>query len=185
MVSSFLFALILGGVVKVVQEGLRYFTVQSISLDIQQQSLLAMKWLTDELADGSLESLKVYSSPRGLIFGNPRGGDGALQTSHGTVLWRRFICYYVDQVGSDSVLIRKERALTVPAMAPPPVPSELKTASFRADSTQPRIVARYVSSLTADVSANPVKLVLDTDYGQGSFTLKIQTEVRLREEEDQ
>lgn len=168
---------------KVVQEGLRYFTVQSISLDIQQQSLLAMKRVTEELADGSFQSLKTYPSPRGLIFGNPRGSDGQLQVMNGTVLWKRFICYYVDEVAGDPVLIRKERALTIPAMAPPPVPAVLNTAAFRDDPSQPRVVARYVSSLTADITSNPVRLVLDTDYGEGSFTLKVQTEVRLREEE--
>ena len=143
-----------------------------------------MKWLTDELGDGSFGSLKTDTSPRGLVFGNPRGSDGQLQTMHGGVLWRRFICYYVDDMAGVPVLIRKERALTVPALSPPPIPSELKTASFRDDPTQPRIVARYIASLTANITTNPIKLVLDTDYGDGSFTLKIQTEVRLREEED-
>lgn len=179
LVAASLFSFLLAGLAKVLTEGLTFFTVESIALETQQQAMVAMKWLEADMQGAHRESFSSY--PDGLIFGSMEDRDGKIRIENGFLAWQKFLCYYIAPEEHTTVLIRKQRPLDPPSFAPPPIPPSLVPQSFKDDETQARVLARHIESLTASTE-NPTKINLLANYGHGSFTMTIQTEIALDEE---
>ena len=174
-----LFSFLLAALAKILIEGLTFFTVQSISLETQQQAMVAMRWLETDLQGASRQSFR--STAEGLVFGSRQSEEGKIHIDSGFLAWQKFICYYVAPQNHDQVLFRKQRSLNPPAFAPPPRPASLTPQSFKDDDTAPRVLARHIEHLTASDS-NPSKIELKANYGHGSFVMTIHTEVALDDE---
>lgn len=173
-----LFSLIFGIMTQIFISGLRFFTLHSMALEAQQQAMIAMKWLENDMRGASYQSLQVTDD--GLIFGSRLGLNEQLAVEDGFLAWQKFICYYVDQSGEDSVLVRKQRAFDEVAFEPPEVPITITPDSFRSDSSEPRFVARYIESVTM-TEGRPAKIKLKVDYGNGGFRMDLETDVSLHD----
>ncbi len=176
MVSMCLVAFVLGGMAKIIREGVRFHNTHSAALEVQQNCLLAMRWLSDDLGEGSLDSLKVTGD--GFIFGSPRDADQQLSLDGDLLQWQKFLCYYTEQKNGIYQLVRKQMVFDRPSNSPPPVPASLNVASFKADADPGRILARHVESLTCTLD-QPSKVTLQANYRDGAFTLKVESLITL------
>lgn len=176
LVSMCLVAFVLGGMAKIIREGVRFHNTHSAALEVQQNCLLAMRWLNDDLGEGSLSSLLILGN--GFVFGSPRDLDHQLSLDGDLIQWQKFLCYYTEQNNGIYRLVREQLAFERPSNAPPPIPASLNVGVFKTEAPPGRVLARHVESLTCTLE-NPSKVTLKANYRDGAFTLKVETFITL------
>lgn len=117
-------------------------------LDLQQSCLAGSESVIRELSESNAAGVRWDTAPAGLVFASPRTATGNIEVdSSGRVLWRKWVCYYVDDIAGSPALVRKEANLTA-ASAIPPVPGASRnTAYFRSLAVPRRVVANHFSNL--------------------------------------
>ncbi len=181
LIGMLLFGLVTTATAFIMREGIRFYNTNTAALEVQQQTVRAMDQLGTELAEASISSFNVYRNPDGIIFSSTRNEDGETtqDPDTGEMQWHKYVCYYVEDAGSNLVLVRKEKMWDEPALDPPPIPADMKIQDFQTMSGgSPRIVARHIKSLVASAS-NPTLLTVKADYLDGRFTLKLQTSILM------
>lgn len=162
LIHSVLLLLLLGGVVTALILGSRNFRMVEALADVQREAAAAGAALRQELAETRGASVAVGTSPAGVVFLSPRpDGTGPwLVDADGSLLWQRWVCYYLDTRNGVPVLLRKERKLNSPTANPPT--TTLTTADFRADSSVARVVARWVAALQV-TAGSPLEVRLEVE----------------------
>lgn len=164
LVSMSIMVLIFGGVAAILIKGMAYLRSNQSALDAQRGALLTMNKLSREIERTNMRFL--HGENGGISFADPFGGkdDPALDITpgfhsdtNGSLLWQRYICYYVDNVTHN--LYRREAPYTIygtSAPHPPPAGSNVAqtpgTAPLNVNwwTTQTQYPARLISS---DVAA--------------------------------
>lgn len=163
MITSVVLLLVLGGLVTLLVHGARFSQAMAAATEVQDQALLASAAITRDLSEGSVGSFKVGSAPVGLIFGSTRGLDGLmLRDPDGRLLWRKLVCYYIEDVDGVPSLVRKEEALGAPEANPPAMTDVQTTAYFQSLSAPHELVARHVTGLSAS-GQSPVTVGLTVE----------------------
>lgn len=169
--------------------GVRYFKSSMTTVQLQQDSLLALMWLTRELGESNPKTVATFANPPGVLFASPRDANGniALDTQ-GLVKWQKFICYYLEDRNGVSCLVRKEQMLDHPdiGLSPPPIappaPRSFQTTAYYKNLGVPsRTVAQNVINLTA-TGISPLELEVQVhkkDMGR-VFELNLKAKVALR-----
>jgi len=159
--------------------GLAYQSSQLGQADVQRAITNALSPLCDELSEADPACVAVSSSPSGVVFASPRDGLGRFSyDSGGALLWRGYVCYYLDTVGDVPVLVRKWTPLTVSVNDPPAVPASMTCAWFKGQPLPRRVFGGR--ALGFGVSGlNPLQLTL-TMGSSGGHSMTVATQVCLR-----
>lgn len=189
LISCAIMSLVLTCIYALFQAGVRYLRSTNTAIELQQQSLLGMIWLTHDLGESNTRTIKVFSDGPGILLGSPRDDAGNTWVDvSGSVRWAKFICYYIDTVDNRRCLLRKEQYMddpdlhTDPPPLLPPIPQSWQDyAYYQVLEIPPRIVARDVESLTFSGN-NPMQIVLKVarvDFGR-SFDITLQVKVSMK-----
>lgn len=179
LVSMALFGLVMSGVAYLIRETIRYYNVNLVGIEIQQQALMAMNAVRNDFVEASASSFRTEVS--GFVFGLPRDQENKLiyKEDTGDLLWHQLVCYYTIKRNGVWTLERSKLYLGSPSEGPPELTFEDSIASFQInEAASPRVIARHVEALTCTLT-NPTRVSLKANYGQGAFVLKLQTEINL------
>ncbi len=140
---------------------INYYHATNATLDAQQGVLFGMNRISQELTEAHRDTVlmsQLGDAHQGIIFASPRDENGNYQfDTFGRLLWQKFICYYIGEVGppGDEIpaLLRTERYLedlgTGPSIVPPE-PQNFALSIEAAESWDIRnVVGRYVSRFEA------------------------------------
>ena len=179
MVSMAIFALVLASLSGLIRHTVRFYTIQVRATEVQQQALQATRWLSQELQEGSYQSIDNRTAPSSaVIFGSPRDEDDHLNFSGNVMLWQKLVCYYVDKVEGKPVLKRGVLQFESPAHAPPPIPTSMTSATFQGTDAPQRLMARDIDSVQVTV-ADSAEIVIQASVEDGAFVLKLKTRVEM------
>lgn len=189
MVSASLMALVLGSIYVLLVAGMRYHRATATGLELQQDSLHALMWLTREIGETNPRTILVFNNPPGLLFASPRDRSSNIFIDNsGMIRWPKFICYFQQDINGIPSLVRKEQYLdhpdlsVVPAPLVPPLPLPKQTLNYY------RVLAVPVRSVAHNVSfirfsgINPIKIELTvarTEFDR-SFETNLTVKVRPR-----
>ena len=189
MISCALMSIVMTCIYALMVAGVRYLNATNTAIDMQQQSLLGMVWLSHDLGESNPRTVRVYNSPAGILMGSPRDDAGNTWVDiSGSVRWPKFVVYYVDTWNGNGCLLRKEQYLddpdlhTDPPPLLPPLPQAWQDyAYYQALEIQPRVVSRDVESLVFSGN-NPIHVVLTVgkqEWGR-KYTMSLQVKVAMR-----
>lgn len=153
MIYSSLLLILLGGISTVLGLGSRYYREVQALAEVQREAAAGGAALRMEIAETRGPSLTVGLAPAGLVLLSPRPDSGPwVHDSSGSLLWQRWVCFYLESRGGVSTLVRKEKKLAAPTAVPPePV---WTTALFRDSAVLPgHVVARNVTGLQVTVGS--------------------------------
>lgn len=189
MVSASLMAVVLGSIYAMLVAGMRYHRATATSLELQQDSLHALMWLTREIGETNPRTVAVFANPPGLLFASPRDRAGNIFIDNsGAIRWPKFICYFQQDIGGVPCLVRKEQYLdhpdlnVVPAPLVAPLPRPTQDLNYyRALNVPVRNVASNVSVIRFS-GTNPIQVELTvarTEFDR-SFETNLTVKVRPR-----
>jgi hypothetical protein len=189
MVSASLLGIVLTCMYLLLTAGMRYHKATSASLEMQQDTLLAILSLSRELGESNPRTLARHTSPQGLLFGSPRDDAANVWVDpSGLVRWPKFICYYVDSVNGTPCLVRKEQYMDDPDLHtdPPPIAAPIPKVwqdgpYYRQLEVPGKVVARNITNFQC-LGTNPVKINLGVgkkELGR-KFQLDVSVKVSLR-----
>lgn len=143
--------------------GLRYYRMLDVETSLQQSLMISMDRLVQDMNSAGASSLIVESG--GVIMASPRTSDGTFVfSSDGSMLWQKWICYYVRNEGKSKVLAVKEAVIS-PASTDYGTSPYTTVSSFAAAPVPERIVARDIKSLNVEnagyAGGYKITLILD------------------------
>lgn len=140
---------------------INYYHATNATLDAQQGVLFGMNRISQELTEAHRDTV-LMSLPgdthQGIIFASPRDENGNYQfDTFGRLLWQKFICYHIDEVGPPndriSALVRTERPLGLLGTGPSIVPPQPQNFALSIETAKTwdirNVVGRYVSRIEA------------------------------------
>ncbi len=169
---------------------LRHYRHTDSSVQVQATALKAITLLERDLRETNAASFRIFTTPPGVVFASPRLPDKTIDFEDTSLLplWQKWVCYYLEPVGTESNLVRKEEYFPVAAISDiPPVPTLAKdTAYFRDSVTDGGVVARGITRLDW-TPGPPLEIVLAcTDIShrgtstEGEFLVEVSTSVAFR-----
>lgn len=179
MVAMAIFGIVMASVGQITRHLTRFYNTHVMALEVQQQAIQATRWLSQELEEGSYQSIVNLTTPTSaVIFGSPRDLDGKLKIEDEVLLWQKFVCYYTDKINGKPVLRRGELLFEKAAKAPPPVPDSFALSTFKDSKSKDRIMARHIESVSVTVS-DSAEVEVFANLDDGAFTLKLKTNVEM------
>ena len=161
LISMSIMLMIFGAVALILIKGMAYLRSNQSALDAQRGAMLTMNKLSREIERTNMRFL--YGQDGGISFADPFGGKDDLSLNitpgfhsdtNGSLLWQRYICYYVDNV--THTLYRREAPYTIYGSSgtnPPPAGSDV----CQNPGTPPLNVTWWAT--TNDVRVSPPHLI--------------------------
>lgn len=196
IVASFISGLILLEIYWLAHAGSQFYRRTRGQSEIQRESLLALRWMSKDLAEGSALSFRYYKkfptpggAPErwhGISFGSFLAADGsgvARQNGTGRMLWASVICYYIDN--DDHGLYRQVRGLADPTQTIPPIIDDSLDApkvmaALPKGGTTYRPIARGVQEISVVQGPKDVQLKLDVRDVDLGFGIEVQTRLEMK-----
>ena len=187
VVASALVLLIMAELWMLLQTGTRFYLRSRAQSDVQRHALIALRWMSTDLAEGAPLSFKHYAPDNpsittdrnGFVFGSPKGADEAASyNEEGRLLWTSVIGYYIDPSSND--LIRAKMLLEEPEESAPQILDELYHISLMGAASNRRMVAQDAHDIETVQGPQDIQVTLrfrDEDLG---FGLKIQTRLEMK-----
>lgn len=173
------FAIVMASLSGLIRHTLRFYNIQVMATEVEQQAIQAIRWIGQELGEGSVESLANLPPPEhAVVFGSPRDKDNVLQFDNERMLWQKFVCYYVDKIEDTSILKRGVLEFDEPAYAPPVVPPTISISTFQGADVSERVMARHIEELKVNVSDN-VEIEIKASLDEGAYTLKLASRIEM------
>ena len=190
LVSMGLMMLLMGSILAIFQSGARYYNNSTKIVDLQQACLVSANRIGGELSVADLSCIDDTSTTKTyLTFASPINDQGDVTFSEGTtsMLWIKYICYYIEKSNGQETL-RRQTSLILPAAdAPPTVPTGLDDAYFRSlvppTPTTPypsSLIASNIYSLDATRSATGLSLVVTARDSFHEFRISVETTIQPR-----
>ena len=187
VVASALVLLIMGELWMLLQTGTRFYLRSRSQSDVQRHALIALRWMSTDLAEGAPLSFKHYdpdnpsivTDRNGFVFGSPKGMDEeASYNDEGRLLWTSVIGYYIDPETKD--LIRAKMLLEEPKESAPQLLDELYHVTLMEGAPNKRMVAKEAYDIVTVQGPQDIQVTLrfrDEDLGYG---LTIQTRLEMK-----
>ncbi len=185
IVASFIVGLLMVEIWGLARSGSRFYLRVRSQGDIQRSSLLALRWMTKDLGEGSAISFREYatgggaSSRAGIVFGSPTDTNGTVHyDGKGRILWSSVIGYYIEP--SDGALYRQQMMLAATQSFAPTIDNDSHSPDHLAGLSHPRLIARHIHSIETRQGPSDilVKLVSrDEDIGYG---ITVQTRLEMK-----
>lgn len=189
LISVGLMGIVMTCIYALMVAGVRYLNATNTSLEMQQQSLLGMIWLSHDLGESNHRTIATFPVPGGILMGSPRDdANNSWIDVSGAVRWPKFICYYLADVQGVQCMLRKEQYMddpdlhTDPPPLLPPIPQPWQDYAYYRDlEISPRVITRYVQSLSC-TGNNPVQINLTVgkeEWGR-KYSMSLQVKVTMR-----
>ena len=187
VVASALVLLIMGELWMLLQTGTRFYLRSRAQSDVRRHALIALRWMSTDLAEGAPLSFKHYdpdnpsitTDRNGFVFGSPKGAnEAATYNEEGRLLWTSVIGYYIDPASKD--LIRAKILLEEPKESAPQILDELYHITLMEAASNRRMVAQDAYDIETVQGPQDIQVTLrfrDEDLG---FGLKIQTRLEMK-----
>lgn len=186
MVSAALMSVVMTCIYLLLTAGMRYHKATAASLEMQQDTLLAILTLSRELSESNPRTLAKYSAPQGLLFASPRDdANNVWVEPSGLIRWPKFICYYVDTINGTPCLLRKEQYMDDPDLHtdPPPIAAPIPRpfqdgAYYQMLEIPPRVVSRNITNFHC-TGTNPVTINLGVGKKELGRTFQLDVTVKV------
>lgn len=180
MVAGAVTALILACTATLFVLGSRYHRQLQTTLEVQQDCLLGAEAVVRELAESNAATFRWDAAPAGVVFASPRSPTGQITLdAGGAVLWRKWVCFYIEPIGGVPTLVRKEELLGSPTATPPAPGSSKTSVYFQALAGPRRAVAANFQSLWAGPGSEVHFLAARRDV-KGDYRFQLDTQVNPR-----
>ncbi|MBI3925142.1 MAG: type II secretion system protein [Armatimonadetes bacterium] len=169
LVTLALLGILLTGLYLTLLSALRYLSVAQAQQEVGQEALKAAVALRGEVQETRASTLRISSSPPGLVFLSPRKPDGSVEWDRwGRLIWQKWICFYLE----DERLLRKEKSLAQPTVSdrPDPVTPALLAAD---ESLTAEVIARGVAAFDV-VPGRPPELRVSTQAEGSGGTYRLE-----------
>lgn len=183
MISSMLVGLLMLEVWALVQAGGTFYLKAKGQGDIQRNSLLALRWISKDISEGSAISFRQYSQPdstrTGIVFGSPKTMSGNVEYDDvGHIKWSTVIGYYIEV--NDGGLYRQQIELEEQQGFPPIIDDDAHAVDVLAALPRPRLVARSIRNIETVQGPNNIRIELSTRDEQMGFGIKVQTRLEMK-----
>ncbi len=190
IVASAIVILLMVEVWGLVRAGGRFYLRVRSQSDIQRNSLLALRWITKEIGDGSAISFREYTtdgaggqastvSRAGIVFGSPTDASGQVHyDERGRLQWSSVIGYYIEP--SDRILYRQKLLLPAPQGYPPIINNDLHSTDQLATLPAPRLVARHIHSIETVQGPSDILVKLHTRDQDIGYGITVQTRLEMK-----
>lgn len=196
IVSSALVLLLMGMVWMLLQLGSKFYLKVRAQSEIQTNALIALRWMSKDLAEGAPRSFRHYSPDsqtrssinNGIVFGSPKDLDDKVSYSDsGRMLWSAINAYYIDSETNE--FFRLKTPISEKTTIAPRIEDELYHIDLLASSTSSaggevrrRVIARMATELEIIQGVQEVEVVLtfrDESLGYG-LTVRTMMEMKNR-----
>jgi hypothetical protein len=187
MVSSGLVLLLLGQIWMMLQAGTRFYLKVRGQSEVQRDALLALRWLSKDLAEGASLSFRHYNPDNpsidtvrnGLVFGSPKDLEGNVHyDSRGRLLWTSVTAYYIDP--DTNTLFRTKKALDEHQVSAPLINDEDHGVDLLADIEDRRTIARNVIDIETVQGPRNVRVTLRCRNEELGFGLTVRTKLEMK-----
>lgn len=190
IVASSLVLLLMGELWMLLQTGSRFYLRSRSQSDLQRNALIALRWMSTDLAEGAPLSFKHYepefmatTDRDGFVFGSPKGeGEQVEYNDKGRLLWSSVIGYYIDPETKDLIRARMPVKSEPTVVAPQINDSDyhIEELSKTREEIKKRIVAQMAYDIKTTQGPQDVLVKLrfrDEDLG---FGLTVQTRLEMK-----
>lgn len=169
------------------QAGSRFYHKVRSQSDVQRSALLALRWLSKDLAEGAPLSFRHYdpdnaainTERNGLVFGSPKDLDEKVTyNDKGRLQWNSVIGYYIEEETGD--LFRVKVPLPTTRVQAPQIEDSLYHIDLLAQNPDRRMVARKAVDIQTEQGIQDVEVLLrfrDNDLGHG---LSVKTRLEMK-----
>jgi hypothetical protein len=186
-VASLLVMLLMGELWMLLQTGTRFYLKARSQTDLQRHALIALRWMSTDLAEGAPLSFKHYdplnpsitTDRNGFSFGSPKNLDeDVVYDETGRLSWTSVVGYYIEPGTGDMYRVKvltPEQTSTAPQII-----DELYHVQVMESSPYKRKVAEKADNIeiVRGIQDVAVKLRLrDEDLG---FGLTVQTRLEMK-----
>lgn len=158
---------------RIMVTGYHYYWTSVGSLDVQRAALLTSRRISKELSLSNVST--VIAQPGAIVFATPLDANEVPRyASDGNIEWQSHVCFYLETIENQSVLIRKRVDVNTPGVNPPDPIADGHTIAFFAGAPDPQIVARGVAELEATIETDTVQLsVTGSTQSRGQFEMTV------------
>lgn len=185
IVASFIVGLLMLEIWGLARSGSRFYLRARSQGDIQRNSLLALRWMSKDLGEGSAISFREYaavggsSSRAGIVFGSPSDTSGSVHyDDKGHILWSSVIGYYIEP--SDGALYRQQMMLPAPQLFAPTIDNDTHSPDHLAGLPGPRPVARHIHSIETTQGPSDILVKLVTRDEEIGYGITVQTRLEMK-----
>ena len=190
IVASGIVILLMVEVWGLVRAGGRFYLRARGQTDIQRNSLLALRWITKDLSEGSAISFREYTTDgtggqasnvtrAGIVFGSPTDDAGRVHYDEtGRLQWSSVIGYYIEP--SDRALYRQKLPLAAPQNFPPIINNDSHSTDHLAARPAPRLVARNILSIETTQGPSDISVKLHTRDQEIGYGITVQTRLEMK-----
>jgi hypothetical protein len=187
IVASLLVTLLMGELWMLLQTGSRFYLKARSQSDLQRHALIALRWMSTDLAEGAPLSFRHYdpdnpsmdTERNGFVFGSPKDMDGeVVYDDEGRLSWNSVVGYYIESEGGD--LFRVRVPTPEATSSAPQILDEFYSVDVIADAPSKRKVAEnaYDIDIVQGIQDVSVKLRFrDEDLGHG---LTVRTRLEMK-----
>ena len=187
IVASLLVTLLMVELWMLLQTGSRFYLKARSQSDLQRHALIALRWMSTDLAEGAPLSFRHYdpdnpsivTNRNGFVFGSPKNLAGdILYDEEGRLSWNSVVGYYIEPEGGD--LFRVRVATPDATSSAPQILDDLYHVDVIYDAPSKRKVAEKAFDIDIVQGIQDVSVILrlrDEDLGHG-LTVKTRLEMK-------
>ncbi len=167
VVASFIVGLLITEIWAMMFFGARYMVRSNETLELQLATLKSLNWLSRELAEGSPVSFRNETEEtapiKGIVFSMPRDTSGRVRYASGRIQWASYVCYYLDESGPNTQLIRAVEGFAPQDTAPTIPPSHGVDHFATSPSVSRRLVATNITAFTVTQSGDGLRVEMTAE----------------------
>lgn len=190
LIAAVLIGVILTATSSLIVACLKHYRDTDSSVTVHDTALRTITLLERELKETNTASFQIFGAPSGVVFASPRLPDSTIDYDDTSLqpLWQKWICYYLEPVGTEFNLVRKEEYFPVANITDtPPTPGPtVTTAYFQSSVSTGGVIARGVTALDW-TPGPPVQILFGcTDIShrgtssESEFLVEVSTSVSFR-----
>lgn len=191
LVASALALTIMGLVWALIQTGGQFYLKVRSQSDIQRGTLLALRWMATDLAQGAPVSFRGWNyddaneDPQpgpgelvGISFGSPEDTGGQVSyDASGAIHWKSVIGYYIDANPGN---LWRSQIEFAPQNFPPIIHSGFHSPPIMATQPRPRKVADHIYNIRTVQGPGNIALLLHARHTELRFGLRVQTRLEMK-----
>jgi hypothetical protein len=187
LVASTLVLLIMGEVWMMLRAGGQFYLRVKSQTETQRSALIALRWLSKDLAEGAPLSFRHYdpdnpsitTTRNGIVFGSPKDIEEAVSyDERGRLLWTTVTGYYIDP--DTNVLYRTKLPLTEIDATAPRILDTVHHIDVLATLVQRRPIAHHVIDIETEQGPSNVRIRLKCRDEKLGYGLSVSTRLEMK-----
>ncbi len=186
MVASVLVLLLMGEVWMMLRAGTRFYLRVKSQTETQRSALIALRWLSKDLAESSPNSFRHYDPTYhiptvhdGFVFGSLKDeSEEIIYNEDSKILWTTVTCYYIDPVSH--VLYRTKKPQADPGITAPKIKDADHHIDILAGLEKRRPIAHHVKDIESVLGPKNVKITLRCRDEELGYGLTVSTRLEMK-----